>query len=247
MTPQASDILINLQVVASERARRRADPALAAVVQAIKGLQHARFENTYSDLLAQPRYARAARFFLDDLYGPHDFAQRDAEFVRIVPAMVKLVPKEVVGTVLALSELHALSESLDSRMGEACGSSVVDARQYAAAWQETARAADRERQIGLMLAVGQALERYTHNALLRHSLRLMRTPARAAGLGELQAFLETGFDTFREMRGASGFLATIADRERALAARLFAVDTRTLRAGEPERAPAVIATLGELP
>lgn len=49
------------------------------------------------------------------------------------------------------------------------------------------------------------------------------------------------------MRGASGFLATIADRERALAARLFAVDTRTLRAGEPERAPAVIATLGELP
>jgi hypothetical protein len=70
--------------------------------------------------------------------------------------------------------------------------------------------------------VGSALDRYTRNPLLRHSLRLMRGPASAAGLGALQHFLETGFDTFREMRGAAYFLDTVAQRERRLAAQLFA-------------------------
>jgi len=74
----------------------------------------------------------------------------------------------------------------------------------------------------LMLAVGTALDKYTRNPLLRHSLRLMRSPAKAAGLGALQQFLETGFDTFRAMGGAQEFLHTIAQRERALAALLFA-------------------------
>ena len=61
-----------------------------------------------------------------------------------------------------------------------------------------------------MLAVGSALDRYTRNPLLRASLRLMRGPAAAAGLGALQGFLERGFDTFREMRGAREFLDTVA-------------------------------------
>ena len=38
--------------------------------------------------------------------------------------------------------------------------------------------------------------------MLRNSLRLMRGPAQVAGLGDLQAFLESGFETFRAMRGA---------------------------------------------
>jgi hypothetical protein len=80
---------------------------------------------------------------------------------------------------------------------------------------------ERERQIALMLLVGTALEGYTRNPLLRHSLRLMRGPAQAAGLGALQSFLERGFDTFRAMRGASEFLGVVSSRERTLAASLF--------------------------
>jgi len=40
-------------------------------------------------------------------------------------------------------------------------------------------------------------------------------------LGALQSFLESGFDTFRAMHGASEFLAQIETRERAFAASLF--------------------------
>src|SRR5439155_330230 len=68
---------------------------------------------------------------------------------------------------------------------------------------------------------GDALDALTRNPLVRNSLRMMRSPARAAGLGELQNFLEAGFDAFRAMRGAREFLDDIGRRERALATALF--------------------------
>lgn len=223
MTSEAGQhILDHLAVVAAERRRRAGDPPLAARVQAVKAWQHQRFADTYADLLATPRYGRAARFFLDDLYGPHDFSQRDDQFARIVPALVRLFPAEIVLTVRALAELHAISEELDTQMAQAVRDGALDATAYGAAWRQVGRAPDRERQIRLMLEVGGALDRFTRNPLLRHSLKLMRGPARAAGLGALQSFLENGFDTFREMRGAREFLDTVASRERALAAALFA-------------------------
>jgi hypothetical protein len=173
-------------------------------------------------LLAHARYGNAARFFLDDLYGPQDFTERDAQFARIVPGLVRLFPPDIVRTVLSLAELHALSEQLDSAMGSLVPDGALAASAYAMAWRSVGRIAERERQIVLMLQVGTALEGFTRKPLLRHSLRLMRGPAAAAGLASLQRFLERGFDTFREMQGAQTFLDTVARRERELAAQLFA-------------------------
>jgi hypothetical protein len=174
--------------------------------------------------LNDSRHAAAAKFFLNELYGPHDFAQRDTQFARIVPALVRLFPDEIVRTVAALSALHALSEVLDGTMGRHTTDLPLSKPAYVAAWQRTGRSADRHRQIELTLDVGRALDRYTRNPVLRHSLRLMRAPARAAGLADLQSFLERGFDTFRAMRETQRFLETIAARERALAMRLFEAD-----------------------
>lgn len=222
MNVEAVVIQRKLALVEAERDRRRQDPVLAERVVRVKAFQHARFENTYSDLLAQPRYATAARFFLEDLYGPHDFTERDAQFARIVPGLVRLFPSNIVGTVASLAELHALSEVLDTEMATRIDDGALDAAGYRRAWQAVGRPADRQRQIELMLRIGRALDSYTANPLLRHSLRMMRRPAKAAGLGALQAFLERGFDTFREMRGADEFLGIVATREAQLAAELFA-------------------------
>jgi hypothetical protein len=49
----------------------------------------------------------------------------------------------------------------------------------------------------------------------------MRGPAKAAGLDSLQAFLEQGFDAFRDLPDATGFVRAIAARETAIAAALF--------------------------
>jgi hypothetical protein len=218
--PVGAAILGHLRVVNEERAARAADRDLAARVEAVKRYQQRRFEHTYADLLDHPRYAGAARFFLDELYGPSDFTQRDTQFVRIVPALVRLFPADVVDTVRTLAELHALSERFDTAMGR-LAETPVDAATYASAWRACGDQVGRERQIALLLHVGEDLDRLTRNSLLRHSLRLMRAPARAANMGALQTFLELGFDTFRAMRGAQEFLSLIAQRERSLAQALF--------------------------
>jgi len=221
MHVDARSILDPLAIVERERQRRSADAGLAAAVVQLKAYQRDRFARTYADLLAAPRYSAAARFFLDELYGPQDFSQRDAQFARVVPALVRLFPPEILTTVQTLARLHALSESLDSRMAEAVVGQTVNRTTYIRAWHATGGPQEREQQISLTLAVGQALDRLTRKALLRHTLHLMRGPARAAGLGALQQFLECGFDTFRAMGGADGFLSEIGERERALAAALF--------------------------
>jgi hypothetical protein len=228
-------ILKDLAAVDAERRARAGDAAWAARVEAVKRYQQRRFELTYADLLTHPRYAGASNFFLNELYGPSDFTQRDAQFARIVPALVRLFPSEVIGPVQALAALHALSEQVDSRMGRAVGDGPLDAARYTKAWQQCGDAPGRERQIVLLEHVGHALDALTSNALLRHSLRMMRGPARAAGMSALHQFLESGFDTFRGMRGADEFLGLIGSRERSLAATLFSVS------------PAQVTRLGQLP
>jgi hypothetical protein len=214
-------ILEHLATVAALRAHRTADPALAERVRVLKAYQARRFESSYADLLAHPRYQGAARFFLEELYGPQEFAARDAQFARIVPALVRLFPAELVATVATLGELHALSESLDDSAARQLPRLPPDAPGYAQAWQATGRAPAREQQINLTLSIGAALDRYTRNRLLRTTLRLMRGPAQAAGLSDLQRFLEAGFDAFGAMKGATDFLRWVGERERALAAALF--------------------------
>ena len=240
MPATVETILGHLAVVENERAARAASPILLKRVKAIKAYQQRRFSHTYADLLATQRYAGAARFFLDELYGPGDFSQRDAQFVRVVPALVRLFPREVVETVNTLAQLHALSETLDSEMGRQLEGDEVTAPIYIAAWQGIGRVAEREMQIALTLAVGHSLDKLTRKPLLRSTLRMMRGPARAAGLSALQQFLENGFDTFLAMRGAQDFLSTVSTREHLLAASLF--DKEVLNSGET-RAQA----LGQLP
>ena len=228
---QAS-IIEHLRQVDVERRRREAAPVLKGAVQAVKAYQQRRFRLTYADLLATARYGAASRFFLEELYGPIDFSQRDAQFARVVPALVRLFPAEVVRTVDTMARLHAVSEQLDSEMGAHLTGFEAEASAYIHAWQATGRADAREAQIALTLEVGAALARYTRKPLMYQTLRLMRGAARAANLGNLQRFLESGFDAFRAMNGADEFLSVIACRERHLANTLFTGDSK--RDNHPE-------------
>jgi hypothetical protein len=239
---QNAAILEPLQQVAHERAARAHDSALAERVTALKAYQQARFRRSYADLLSDRRYAAAALFFLDELYGPHDFGPRDAQFARIVPALTRLFPHDIVETVTLLARLHALSERLDSAMARHLPSAQIAAPAYAAAWQAVGEPAQREEQVAMTLRIGQALERFTRIPMLQVTLRMMRGPAHAAGLHDLQHFLETGFTTFKEMRGANTFLDTIGQRERALIHALF-----DPLAAQALASPPVAGPLSQLP
>lgn len=222
MSLDLSSIEAGLARVQELRRLRAADRSLAAKVESVKRYQHARLQRDYIGWLADPRYRAAARFFLDHLYGPHDFSARDSQFERILPALERLLPDQLKATVVALIDLHALTESMDQAMARELASPELSDAAYRSAWRRVGQAPQRERQVELMLTIGRSLDRHTRRPLLGATLRLMRGPAHAAGLGDLQDFLERGFAAFKAMNGAEEFLLTVARNERAQIAALFA-------------------------
>lgn len=208
--------------VTAIRSAAFSDPTTQAATKAVKLFQARRFSGTYGDLLSSVEFGAAARFFLEDLYSDKDYSQRDAQFSRIAGALQTLFPQQVVATAVSLAQLHQLTEELDAQMAAAWitqpsntqGDSVT---RYMACWKHVARESDRQRQLDMVLSVGADLDRLTRTPGLRFMLRMMRRPASAAGLGSLQNFLESGFDTFTGMSGhgsrAREFLQIIQNRE----------------------------------
>jgi hypothetical protein len=208
--------------------REQADAAgLAQAVHAVKQLQAQRFRATYTDFLGDPRHAPATRFFLEELYGEHDFRERDTQFGRIAGALERLFPEAVAQLAVDLAETHALTETLDHRLAMhwlAEDPSSPSSLRYVHCWQLTGQKAERERQLVVVLHMGNELQRLTRMTTLRVALKMMRRPAQAAGLYALQQFLERGFDAFATMGNAGRFLAAIEQRERHWINTLFTAD-----------------------
>ena len=218
------------------RAATAAQTGLLEATRAIKNFQARRFQSTYADLLVSPTYARATRFFLEELYSEKDYSQRDAQFSRIAGALQKYFPQQVVATAVAMAELHALTEELDHQMALAwlaqgpmprlmTQPTAQDIGRYVQTWRKVGRQTDRDLQLSVVLQVGRELDRLTRTPGLRMMLRLMRRPAEVAGLSALQTFLESGFDTFAAMAGkglvAQQFMTTIHIREAVWLAKLY--------------------------
>ena len=184
--------------------------------------QSARLARTHTDLLHNPRYQPAAGFFLEELYGDRDFRQREHDLARIVPMMNRILPAGVLHTAALALELNALSYELDAEMtrmliADGHFRHELDEAAYVAAYRRCARYELRRHQIDLVEQLGQDLEKIVRKHLVHTALKLAKTPARLAGVGELHHFLDTGFHAFRHMGADAGtFIATITRRERAI-------------------------------
>ena len=225
-------LLTELDRSAELRARVDENAGFSERRALLRAWQAARLARTHEDLLESRRFHDAAEFFLTDLYGPRDLSRHIEEVRRIVPLMTSVLPDSGLATVAHAIELNALSESLDGAMVEALGERTADitAGAYAEAYRAIDRAQDRERQIDLIALLGEALDKLTHLRFIGTTLKVMRKPARLAGLGELQAFLERGYSSFGAMRGGAGeFVSIIVAREHAIARALFAGDDEALR------------------
>lgn len=216
------------------------NPQLGSAIAAVKQFQARRFAFTYGDILKAGPYQGAAEFFLEELYGEKDYSHRDTQFARIAGAMQKLLPKPAVATAVLLAQLHLLTEELDFAMGEAWLEGLQSPRpsaktvdptfadsplHYVEAWQKVGQAQNRSLQLTHVLNMGRDLDRLTRMPGLRLVLKMMRRPAEAAGLSDLQHFLEHGFDTFAKMgqnkQSVTGFLSLIEQRETSLMDDLF--------------------------
>jgi hypothetical protein len=191
----------------------------------IQSFQHwhaQRLQRTYADYAAEPRYRAAIEFFLQDLYGPHDFAQRDRQLRKVLHQWERLLPERALQAIVYALELEALSQSLDIATAAALGNTEPTPASYAIAYRQAGRREDRQRQIWLTVAAGRALDSLIEAPALGIALRTARLPARMLGVATLQAFLERGYNAFRRMAGADELLRAIEQRETTIMHRLFA-------------------------
>ncbi|GAB4090571.1 FFLEELY motif protein [Hydrogenophaga soli] len=210
------------------------DEGLMPWLSAVRQVQVQRFRYTYADLLASPAHREATTFFLEELYGSDNYAQRDAQFARIASALERLFPPSVLSLALQLAHVHALTESLDLALARAWAQVrptpptmftpaglAVCAADYVAAWQSLGHRDERGSQLTGVVDMGHQLTHVVRIPGLRTALKLMRRPARAAGLDLLQRVLEGGFDAFRSLQDPSAFLDVIGAREAAWMSTLF--------------------------
>jgi hypothetical protein len=196
--------------------------------------QAQRLERSFDRFLQDPGTRPAAHFFLDDVYGDHDFARRDADIARVLPAMQRLLPPALLATVADGIELGALTQAFDLRMAavlDRIGPSPgpLDAALYMQAYREVGLRRLRGHQIALIGSVGTGLETALRMPRVGTLLKLSRLPAKAAGLGELQRFLERGFEAFAHLHDVDAFLGAIDSNERAISRRLLAGDADPFR------------------
>ena len=208
------------------RSSALSNPKAAVARRSLRVWQSKRLARTHGDLLANPRFEDAAKFFLTDVYSVEDTSNRDAEVQRVVPMMTKFLSDTGLETAADAIELDALSEDLDAAMVAALGRRLtsLSAADYGWAYRKVGRRRDRERQIDLIQHLGQSLDRLTHQRFIAATLAIMRKPAKLAGLGDLQSFLERGFAAFKKMGNPDDFLALLVTRERNLLNALFAGD-----------------------
>jgi len=219
-----------LTFVTDLRKSREAGKDTSVGRAALRAWQAARLAHTHADLLADPVFGRAAAFFLSDIYGLGELAERDAAVMRIVPIMVRLLPTAGLETVADAAELDALTEALDAAMVDALGAEVaaLDNGAYARAYRRVDRRTDRERQILLVDHLGHALERLSQQPLIGATLKLMHRPARLMGFGQIQDILERGYAALRGIEELDRFLLLVRQRERRLMKALLAGDDSML-------------------
>lgn len=215
----------------AEAQRARAPGFPAQELETLQQFQRDRLASTYADLAAQPRYAAACRFFLDELYGGRDAQERDRQVEGALPIMEKTLPRRMQEALADAFRLQAISLAGDMALAEGMaerGMTALTPSAYAALYPRVPRAA-REEQIALIYRLAMELDRVVHLPLVLGLIIAMRGPARAAGFQALQQFLERGLRTFRSMQGADVFASTIRDREQRIMERLYAEDPDPFR------------------
>jgi hypothetical protein len=214
--------LEKLEKLRGPGSRERNDADFFKRLKAVKTWQQARLKRTYPDLATDLRYAPATAFFMDELYGVKDSALRDRDLIRMYPTIKRVLPQFAYDAVSKALELDVISEEFDQMLAQKIGDMAINEINYAAAFRDAGTMKERLRQVDLMRAVGAELDMVVKKPLIYSTLRMLRTPARIAGLSNMQQFLEAGFTAFRHMNGAQYFLDTIATRETELIKRLFA-------------------------
>lgn len=194
------------------------------IMDSIHELQHWQCERllvSHDDLAKQARYQKAMQFFVDELYGPKDFSQRDADLVRVIPKLAKVLPDKAMNAMNDALALNALSFDLDMQMVHQLKGAPLNRDSYALAYRNTGRQQDRQRQLDIIAHLGDQLGDVIKIRGIGMLISLSRRPAKLAGLLSLHELLENGFHSFKAIGDVQSFIHPVLEREEALMHVLF--------------------------
>ena len=212
--------------------RYRPDKSLEVPMSELSNWQAARLKRTHQDLYTTSRYHQGLEFLLKDLYAPKEFTRRDDDLERIFPTMVKLLPDNLLYTVGLLVELNLLTQRLDEQLARVLFNELkineISEQNYCEAYRLCNNKALRAHQTQLIANIGDDLDVYVRSRLVRFTLKMTRSPAEMAGLGNLHSFLRRGFEAFHEMKGVDELLEVIVERETKILNSIFDNDEAPL-------------------
>lgn len=194
-------------------------------IQRLQEWQCRRLLTTHADLQAQPKFADAMQFFVDELYGPKDFSQRDKDLTRVIPKLAAVLPEKALIALDDALRLNALSFDLDTDMvtalleqseHEHLSERDISPETYAIAYRKVGRAEERKEQIDIVEKLGLQLADVVHVRGINLLIKMARKPAEIAGVLALHEFLADGFAAFKQLGDVNAFLDPIIFRETAI-------------------------------
>lgn len=170
----------------------------------------------FDDLVAANGYTDAVDFIVSDLAGV-GISERDREIERAAGVIVVTLPVHPLETAAAAVELNSDSLEINLAIWRAL---LVDGelpaeiteKAYVAACRRASSYDECMDLVHLAGELGKTLKTLVRIPLIGGLLRTMRAPAHAAGFGSLQEFLETGFNTFRDIPDIDRFLEQLVGR-----------------------------------
>jgi hypothetical protein len=217
---------------------------LSPLITYLSAWQSLRLSRTHADMLHDTRFSAGCRFFLEDIYAPKDFSQRNYDGHRIYHFMNRFLPEATLAPLAMALEVNSLTQQLDLALAEAMRNHLgvedrFDRAQYEEAYRLCDNYAVRAQQIELIVTVGKQLERVRRVPFIHATLRLARSPAHRLGWFEMQDFLERGYLAWKSIVEPDTFLANIGQRETAVLNRIYGVP-----GGAPESNPFLVSDGG---
>ncbi|NDW17129.1 hypothetical protein GTQ48_16560 [Alteromonas genovensis] len=202
---------------------------LMALIHQLQDWQCQRLLVSHDDLAQQQRYQKAMAFFVEELYGPKDFSQRDADLVRVIPKLAKVLPEKAMNAMNDALSLNALSFDLDMEMAQYLNkhfaTQPINRDSYAQAYRSVGRKNDRESQITIISHLGDQLADVIKVRGIGMLISMSRRPAKMAGLLALHEFLDRGFNAFKAIGDVQSFIQPVLERETRLMEILLSENT----------------------
>ena len=198
------------------------DPRMKVLLE----FQVNRLKETYADLLEDAETYEVMSFFLDEIYAPKDFAQRDHDAEHLYAQFKNALSPEPLQLLEDVIQVNKQSQALDQLLADVLGDrlqpdTALQEEDYIAGYRECDNADDRMAHLELTVSAMRDVVLGSHSRAVGLGLRMIKIPAYSAGYGDLYEFLQRGYRACKPLRNVDRIVDTIFQRESQVIENIF--------------------------